>query len=44
MKKEKIIEEFKKWKNEKHKKKLGIIDEKDIVSKDDLTFDDNQEE
>ncbi|MEG9320154.1 hypothetical protein [Fusobacterium varium] len=44
MEKEKILEEFKKWKNENFKKRLGIIDEKDIVSKDDLIFDDNQEE
>lgn len=44
MKNDKIYEEFKKWKNEQFKRKMGIVEEGDIVSEDDLVYDKDEKE
>lgn len=44
MKGDRAYEEFKKWKNEKFKKEIGIVDEGEIVSDDDLVYDQEKKE
>ncbi|MBS5790623.1 MULTISPECIES: hypothetical protein [Fusobacterium] len=41
---ERAYEEFLKWKNEQFKKEMGIVDEGDIVSEDDLVYDHEEQE